>query len=95
MDIIYETHIEEVYLAKDGTKFHNYDACKKYEDELKMFEDGRRKVCPSCGGKKMFRGKWIEPFDNYDIGHVDGHYEYETCKTCKGKGYLEKKETWE
>lgn len=81
----------EVYITKDGKEFTNPDDAKHHE----LILEGIRKVCPNCGGKRMFRGKWVEPYDNYDIGHVDGHYEYEYCKMCGGKGWLEKKETWE
>ena len=55
------------------------------EDECKHHEmilDGTRVVCPHCNGNK-------------DIGHVDAHYEWNTCPRCEGKGYLEKKTTWE
>lgn len=80
-----------VYIAKDGKEFTSESECEHHEKLL----DGTRIVCPECGGKKGWEGRWIPPYDNYDIGHVEGHYEWNTCPKCKGKGYLEKKVTWE
>ena len=81
----------DVYVAKDGQEFTSEELCIDHEKYL----DGDKKICPSCGGKGYHQGKWVEPYDNYDIGHVEGHYVHDTCETCKGKGYLEKKVTWE
>lgn len=80
-----------VYIAKDGKEFTYKDECENYEKML----DGTRIVCPACNGQKYFRGRWVEAYDNYDVGHVDAHYEYNRCEKCNGKGYLEKKVTWE
>jgi len=80
-----------VYIAKDGKEFDTEDKCKHHE----MMLDGTRIVCPHCNGEKRFRGRFVEAYDNYDIGHVDAHYEWNTCPRCHGKGYLEKKTTWE
>ena len=80
-----------VYIAEDGKEFKTYDECKDYDERRK----GNRSTCPDCGGKGYHQGKWIDSYDNYDIGHVEGHYETHTCKKCGGKGYLEKKVTWE
>lgn len=80
-----------VYIAKDGKEFSSEEECRHHE----MMLDGTRIVCPECHGEKRFRGRFVPEYDNYDIGHVDAHYEYETCKRCGGKGYLEKKTTWE
>ena len=84
------TQTYNVYIAKDGKEFESEDACKHHE----MILDGTRKVCPSCNGQGGFKGKYSPPYDNYDVGHVEGHYEWNTCPKCNGKGYLEKKITW-
>ena len=80
-----------VYVAKDGKEFTSEDECKLYEKRL----NGDVIECPECNGRGKFRGRFVPAYDNYDIGHVEAHYEYETCKRCGGKGYLEKKVTWE
>lgn len=80
-----------VYVAKDGKEFASEDACKLYEKRL----NGDIKDCPECHGEGRIRGRWVSAYDNYDIGHVDAHYEYDICKCCGGKGYLEKKISWE
>lgn len=79
-----------VYISKDGKEWPTEDACKLYEKRL----DGTVKDCPDCHGEGRIRGRFVPEYDNYDIGHVDSHYEYSTCKTCGGKGYLEKVITW-
>ena len=80
----------KVYVAKDGKEFTSEDECVNHEKIL----DGTRIICPSCGGKGGWRGKWIEPYDHLD-GPMGGYYEHHTCEKCKGKGYLDKKVTWE
>jgi len=80
-----------VYIAKDGKEFDSEDECIHYE----MMLDGIRVKCPVCDGKGYVRGRFVEAYDNYDIGHVDAHYEYNKCNRCNGKGYLEKKIVWE
>jgi hypothetical protein len=80
---------QEFYYANDGTEFSTEGACIDYERR----KAGTRITCPECHGKKGFQGRWINSYDNYDIGHVEGHYEWERCTRCNGKGYLEQK--WE
>lgn len=80
----------KVYVAKDGKEFTSEDECINHEKIL----NGTRIICPSCGGKGGWRGKWIEPYDHWD-GPMGGYYEHHTCEKCKGKGYLDKKVTWE
>lgn len=79
-----------VYIAKDGKEFTSESECINHEKIL----DGTRIVCPECHGEKGYRGKWIEPYDHWD-GPMGGYYEWHTCSRCGGKGYLEKKTTWE
>lgn len=79
-----------VYIAKDGKEFESEDKCKQHE----MILDGTRIVCPQCHGKKGWQGKYIEPYDHWD-GPMGGYYEWHECPKCGGKGYLEKKVTWE
>lgn len=81
----------KIYIAKDGKEFNSESECKHHE----MILNGTRIICPKCHGAKGFQGRFIEAYDNYDIGHVDAHYEWTICDKCKGKGYLEKKVTWE
>lgn len=81
----------EVYRSIDGKEFEYKSECEDHELRL----SGLRKECPNCHGQGKFRGRFVPEYDNYDIGHVDAHYEYETCKTCNGKGYLDKKVSWE
>lgn len=78
------------YVSDDGKEFETERECIDYEKR----KNGERITCPDCGGRGYFDGRWIEPYDNYDIGHVDGHYETTTCKKCGGKGYLDKKVSW-
>lgn len=80
----------KVYIAKDGQEFESEDSCKHHE----MILDGTRIVCPQCKGKKGWQGKYIEPYDHWD-GPMGGYYEWHECPKCGGKGYLEKKVTWE
>ena len=80
----------KVYIAKDGQEFDSEDKCKHHE----MILNGTRKVCEHCGGNGGWQGKWIEPYDHWD-GPMGGYHEWHTCPQCKGKGYLEKKVTWE
>lgn len=79
-----------VYISKDGKEWPTEEACTRYEKRL----NGDIIDCPECHGAGKFRGRFVPAYDNYDIGHVDAHYEYETCKRCGGKGYLERKITW-
>lgn len=79
-----------VYIAKDGKEFTSESECINHEKIL----DGTRVVCPECKGKKGWQGKWIEPYEHWD-GPMGGYYEWNTCPKCKGKGYLEKKVSWE
>ena len=79
-----------VYIAKDGKEFDSEDDCKHHE----MMLDGTRIVCPDCNGKGQWRTNYVPEHDHWE-GKMGGYWEYETCKKCKGKGYLEKKVIWE
>lgn len=79
-----------VYIAKDGKEFTSEEECIHHEKIL----DGTRVECPNCHGKGGWQGKWIEPYQHWD-GPMGGYYEWHTCSKCNGKGYLEKKVTWE
>lgn len=76
----------KVYVAKDGKEFTSEDECVNHEKIL----DGTRIICPSCGGKGGWRGKWIEPYDHWD-GPMGGYYEHHTCENVKERGILIKK----
>ena len=81
----------KVFIADDGKEFNSYDACQDYE----LRKKGERMTCPSCNGIGYFRGRWIKPGYDPGLGAIEGHYETTTCEKCKGKGYLDKKTTWE
>lgn len=81
----------EVYIANDDTEFNSERECKDYEAR----KSGDRITCPKCGGAGHFQGRWVKPGYDSSFGPIEGHYEYNTCDRCGGKGYLDKKTTWE
>lgn len=84
------THKYIVYIAKYGKQFESKDQCENHEKIL----DGTRKVCECCGGKGGWQGKYIKPYRHWD-GDMGGYHEWIKCERCDGKGYLDKKVTWE
>ena len=80
----------KVYIAKDGKEYNSEEDCKHHE----MILDGTRIVCPDCNGKGKWKTTYVPERESWE-GTMGGYWEYETCKRCKGKGYLEKKVTWE
>ena len=83
-----------VFIAYDGTEFSSKEDCETHE----KIKKGLAKVCPDCKGKK-FRNYTVRDFDPM-WRPVEGYRsiereEYGECPTCKGKGYLKKKVTWE
>lgn len=82
-----------VYIAEDGKEFKTYDECKDYDEKKR----GNRITCPDCNGKGRVNEHSEQVFD----GGLYGDHKYHTywtsdpCPRCKGKGYLEKKLTWE
>ena len=79
-----------VYIAKDGKEFNTEDECIHHE----MMLDGIRIVCPNCNGQGSWKTDYVPEYDHWD-GTMGGYWNYEKCPKCKGKGYLEKKVTWE
>lgn len=79
-----------IYVAKDGKEFDDEDKCKHYE----MILDGTRIVCPNCHGKGQWRTDYVPEYDHWE-GKMGGYWNYQICQRCNGKGYLEKKVTWE
>ena len=59
-----------------------------------MILDGTRIVCPECNGKGQWRTDYVPEHDHWE-GKIGGYWNYKTCQRCNGKGYLEKKVTWE
>jgi len=84
------TQTYKVYVAKDGKEFDSENECKNYE----MMLDGTRIVCPDCQGKGRWKTDYVPEHDHWE-GKMGGYWKYNTCSRCKGKGYLEKKVTWE
>ena len=80
----------DVYIAKDGKEFNDEDKCKHHE----MILDGTRMVCPDCNGKGRWKTDYVPEYEHWE-GTMGGYWNYATCKRCGGKGYLDKKVTWE
>lgn len=75
----------EVFISDDGIEFDN-ERDALYRDRI--FKD-EIKECPDCKGRGW---NFIESeYDDYHTGVTMTTKETCTCKTCKGKGYLEKK----
>ena len=79
-----------VYISKDGKEFTDEEKCEHHE----MILDGTRIVCPNCHGEGSWKTDYVPEYEHWE-GKMGGYWNYETCKRCKGKGYLEKKITWE
>ena len=79
----------KVYIASDGQEFTSEDECLGHEKIL----NGTRIVCPECGGKGGWQGRYIPEYQHWD-GPMGGYYEWNRCEKCKGKGYLDKIVTW-
>ena len=74
------------YIAIDGTVFTTPEACLDYEKTIKEV----KRKCDKCNGYGRVRGRWVDEYDNYDIGHIEAHYEWDTCPKCNGYGYTVK-----
>lgn len=81
----------KVFIADDGIEFDTKKECIHHEKILK----GERKICPECHGEGK-TSEW-EEYDNYHTGVKETTLIHPTCKTCHGKGYLDKHmiEVWE
>lgn len=79
-----------VYIAKDGKEFTSEEKCINHEKML----DGSRIVCPDCNGKGRWKTDYVPEHEHWE-GTMGGYWNYATCKRCGGKGYLDKKVTWE
>ena len=83
----------DVYIANDGTEFDNEQECIHHD----KINEGTRMTCPRCGGSGYVNYRTETYFD----GGMYGDHQYHTretsdrCEKCKGKGYLEKKVSWE
>ena len=80
----------KVYVAKDGQEFTSLEDCQHHEKIL----DGTRIVCPECHGDGRYRTDYVPEFEHWE-GTMGGYWNYKTCSKCGGKGWLEKKVTWE
>ena len=72
------------YKAIDGTMFDSIEDCLRYERTLNV----KKRKCDKCNGVGFVMGRWVEPFDNYDIGHIEGHHEWDLCPKCNGERYI-------
>lgn len=79
-----------VYISKDGKEFTSEEKCINHEKML----DGSRIVCPDCNGKGRWKTDYVPEYEHWE-GTMGGYWNYATCKRCGGKGYLDKKVTWE
>ena len=84
------TETYKVYVAKDGKEFKYEEDCINHEKIL----DGTRIVCPECHGEGAWKTDYVPEYDHWD-GKMGGYWNYQKCPRCKGKGYLDKKVTWE
>ena len=84
------TETYKVYVAKDGKEFKYEEDCINHEKIL----DGTRIVCPECHGEGSWKTDYVPEYDHWD-GKMGGYWNYQKCPRCKGKGYLDKKVTWE
>ena len=80
----------KVYVAKDGQEFTSLEDCQHHEKIL----DGTRIVCPECHGKGRWQTDYV-PEHEHQESTMGGYWNYKTCSKCGGKGWLEKKVTWE
>lgn len=80
----------KVYVAKDGQEFTSLEDCQHHEKIL----DGTRIVCPECHGNGRWQTGYVPEHEHWE-GTMGGYCTYETCPKCGGKGWLEKKVTWE
>lgn len=75
----------DVFIAVDGKEFEKEQDCIHHEKILL----GERKPCPDCGGTgAVFVTEEYEDHHGGTIRSIDTETK---CKTCGGKGYLEKK----
>ena len=51
-------------------------------------------ICPNCHGEGSWKTDYVPEYEHWE-GKMGGYWNYKTCDRCKGKGYLEKKVTWE
>ena len=79
----------EVYVASDGREFNDRKACEIHEGIV----NGTIKICSACNGEGR-TSEWQE-YENYHTGVLEKSLVFPTCKTCNGKGYLEKKIVWQ
>ena len=83
-----------VFIAEDGKEFASKEECIIHE----KIQKGTAKLCPDCKGKRHrnytvreFDPMW-HPTEGYRHVEIEKYGEW---PTGKGKGYLEKKVTWE
>ena len=72
--------------------------CKKlHQVDIKMADYDKEKdnqVCPDCNGRGRWKTDYVPEYDHWE-GKMGGYWNYKECERCHGKGWLEKKVTWE
>ena len=77
-----------VYVAEDGKEFTDKNECRLHERKL----NGEIIECPNCHGE----GRTTESieYEDHHTGVLRNSIIKPTCRTCGGRGYLEKTVTW-
>lgn len=86
-----------VYISDDGHECNSYDEAKRRDEDYNKRKDGTRRKCPRCDGTGRINGHYEKYFDGGMYGDHQYHERWESdkCPDCDGKGYQDKKETWE
>ena len=83
-------HKYKVYISEDGQEFESEEKCLDQEKRV----SGSRITCPDCNGQGRWKTDYVEEHDHWE-GRMGGYWNYKTCPKCGGKGYLDKKVSWE
>ena len=78
------------YKASDGTVFDTEYQCLDYEKR----KNGERIECPRCGGRGGFNYRTEIVRNELTCQYEEVGF-HDTCTKCGGKGYLDKKVSWE
>lgn len=80
----------DVFITNDGKEF----TIKSQAEDHEKFLNGTRKKCSACDGRGRINYREEGYRDTWNM--IEGRHEVsDPCHECHGKGYLEKKVTWE